>query len=289
MTDRTDRNEVWLAQRARLIAIAYNILGSWSDAEDAASEAWLRLQKQELLDDAAAWLTVVTSRIALDTATSAEHARTDYVGPWLPEIVTLPGAGPDERVVLGEAVDLALVRLVQNLVPVDRVIVVLADVFDVPFSTIAKVVDSTPSATRQRASRARRSLAEAEGVGVSSRVISEGALNQLAVALGDGDLNALTKLLSDGCVLWTDSGGHTKAARRAVYGADKVRRFLAGIISKYGMPELAVEVVVGGHAIRATSPDMVRMIVVEASESGEITGLQIQQNPEKMRFHRLEA
>ncbi|MGD7003409.1 sigma factor-like helix-turn-helix DNA-binding protein [Corynebacterium halotolerans] len=276
----TDRNELWLAQRPRLLAIAYNILGTWADAEDAVSESWLRLQSQNALDDIPAWLTVVTSRIALDTATSAARARTDYVGPWLPEIVTFTGPGPEEQAVLQEAVDLALVRMLQQLDPVARVILVLADVFDVPFKDIAQVVGSTPAATRQRASRARKTLGSAEET--PSRVIAAAELEQLAGALGDGDLAALTELLSEGCVLWTDSGGLTRAARRPVLSAEKVTRFLAGIIGRFGMPELVVEPAVGGAVLRATSPDMTRMVVLEVAE-GQVTGVQIQQNPGKVR------
>lgn len=278
----TDRNELWLAQRPRLLAIAYNVLGTWADAEDAVSEAWLRLRSVEgdALDDVPAWLTVVTSRIALDTATSAARTRADYIGPWLPEIVTLSDAGPEEQVVLQESVDLALVRMLQVLSPVDRVVLVLAEVFSVPFKDIARVVGSTPAATRQRASRARKTLGQADGA--RSRVVPAAELDQLVGALSDGDLAALTELLSEGCVLWTDSGGLTRAARNPVYGAEKVGRFLAGIIGKFGMPELVVEPAIGGAVLRATSTDMVRMVVVEVS-GGQVTGVQIQQNAGKMR------
>lgn len=275
----TDRNELWLAQRPRLLAIAYNVLGTWADAEDAVSEAWLRLQSQDALDDVPAWLTVVTSRIALDTATSAARTRTDYVGPWLPEIVTFSGPGPEQQAVLQESVDLALVRILQNLSPVDRVILVLADVFEVPFRDIAQVVGTTAAAARQRASRARKILGQMKGAG--SRVIPAVELEQLAGALGNGDLAALTELLSEGCVLWTDSGGLTRAARNPVYGAEKVARFLAGIIGKFGMPELVVEPAVGGAVLRAVSTDMTRMVAVEVS-GRQITGVQIQQNPGKV-------
>lgn len=276
----TDRNELWLAHRPRLLAIAYNILGTWADAEDTVSEAWLRLQSQDRLADVPAWLTVVTSRIALDTATSAVRTRTEYIGPWLPEVVPLSGVRPDEQVVLQESVDLALVRMLQYLSPTDRVILVLADVFDVPFPDIARVVGRTPAATRQKASRARKVLGQADGA--RPRVVPAVELEQLAGALGDGDLAALIELLSDGCVLWTDSGGLTRAARNPVYGVEKVGRFLTGVTGKFGMPRLAVEPAVGGSVLRATSTDMVRMVTFEVAD-GQITGVQIQQNPEKMR------
>ncbi|RSZ62886.1 sigma-70 family RNA polymerase sigma factor [Corynebacterium hylobatis] len=276
----SDRDTLWLRERPRLLAIAYNILGSWADAEDTVSEAWLRLRSAPELIDARAWLTVITSRIALDIATSAARARTDYIGPWLPEIVVLDEPGPEDRAVLQESVDLALVRMLQELEPPDRVILVLADVFDVSFRDIAEVLGSTPAATRQKASRARRNLARAEAAGGS--VAPAADLAGLARALQTGDLAQLTHLLSEGCVLWTDSGGLTRAARRPIHGADKVARFLAGIIGTFGMPTLTVEPAVGGAVIRAESEDQVRMVVVEVAE-GRITGLQIQQNPAKVR------
>lgn len=276
----SDRDTLWLRERPRLLAIAYNILGSWADAEDVVSEAWLRLQSAPELSDARAWLTVITSRIALDTATSAARARTDYIGPWLPEIIVLDEPGPEDRAVLHESVDLALVRMFQELTPTDRVILVLADVFDVPFRDIAEVLGSTPAATRQQASRARQHLAQAEAT--EGSVAPAADLAGLAQALQSGDLPQLTHLLSEGCVLWTDSGGLTRAARRPIYGAEKVARFLAGLIGTFGMPALTVEPAVGGAVIRAESEDQVRMVVIEVS-GGQITGVQIQQNAAKLR------
>lgn len=281
-------DELWLAQRPRLLAIAYNILGTWAEAEDVVSEAWLILQEQPLgsLHDPPAWLTVVTSRIALDSATSAARARTEYIGPWLPEILLLDSRsaaqelGPEEQVVLTESVDLALVRMVQALSPVERVILVLVDVFRVPFREVARVVGQTPAATRQRAVRARRLLEKP--IPVESGTASSAELQELAEALSAGDLKTLVTRLSDGCVLWTDSDGRTRAARRPVSGAEKVARFLTGIIGKFGMPQLSVVAAVGGSVLRASSADLTRIVVLEMS-GGLITGIQIQQNPAKMR------
>ncbi|MGP6174338.1 sigma factor-like helix-turn-helix DNA-binding protein [Corynebacterium sp. A21] len=282
--------DLWVSERPRLLAIAYNILGTWADAEDAASEAWLRWRAEpDPLDDARAWLSVVTSRIALDMATAAARSRTDYVGPWLPEIAVFRREAalesgfpaPAAQVELQESVDLALVRLYQNLSPVDRVILVLAEVFALSFKEISRVVGHTPAACRQKASRARKALAESEGAAGAAASAAE--LKALTSALREGNLAVLTELLSDGCVLWTDSGGLSTAARRPIYGADKVSRFLTGIIVKHGMPEISVESAVGGAVLKAVSPDMVRWVVLELQE-GHITGVQIQQHPGKMRM-----
>lgn len=274
----TDRTTAWLTQRPQLLSIAYSILGSWADAEDVVSQVWLKLQAEDsTIRNISAWLTVVTSRLALDLASSAARSRTDYLGPWLPDLVSV--SGPEEQVVFNEQVNLAFIRLVQQLPPLDRSVLVLADVFQVPFEDIAKSAGITVVAARQRASRARKTL-NAEGTPLS-RTANAQELDILISAIRTGRLDELVAQLSEGCMLWTDSGGFSKAARRPIVGADKVVRFLAGILSKFGIPTLAVEYVVGGNAVRATSSDRVRMIVVEITDD-RITGIAIQQNTEKL-------
>ncbi|AGF72267.1 RNA polymerase sigma factor sigW [Corynebacterium halotolerans YIM 70093 = DSM 44683] len=250
-------------------------------------QAWLRLRQTTGITDPAAWLTTVTSRLTLDAATTAERRRVDYVGPWLPDVVVLPGTertdSTGDAVVGAGLVDLALVRLLHTLAPVDRAIVVLHDVAGVPHDEIARITDTTPAAARKRHSRARRALREAPATAHDA-----GLAGRLATALRAGDLSALIAALSEDVVLWTDSGGATRAARRPVSGADKVARFLAGIIDRFGMPALSVETGYGAVVIRAVSPDMVRLVVLESS-GGRVTGIQIQQNPAKqheIRDHR---
>jgi RNA polymerase sigma-70 factor (ECF subfamily) len=271
--------EEYLAERPRLLGLAYTVLGSWQDAEDVVSEAWLRLAGQEP-EDPAAWLTTVVSRLALD---AAAKRRETYVGPWLPEAV-LAGAGtdtgPQEQALLGEQVDLAFVRLLQSLSPVDRVIVVLADVAGLEHREIAGIVGTTAPATRQRLRRARSTLTHSDDRGRPTGA-DRATLEALASALNDGDLGALVEQLSGGCVLWTDAGGLTRAARNPIRGQDKVNRFLAGLIAKFGMPQVSVVDAVGGPVLRAVSTDMTRIITVEVVD-GQVTGLQIQQNPGKI-------
>jgi RNA polymerase sigma-70 factor (ECF subfamily) len=274
--------EEYLAERPRLLGLAYTVLGSWHDAEDAVSEAWLRLAGQEP-EDPAAWLTTVVSRLALDAATTTAKRRETYVGPWLPEAV-LAGAGadtgPQDRILLGEQVDLAFVRLLQSLSPVDRVIVVLADVAGLEHREIAGIVGTTAPATRQRLRRARSTLTHSDDRGRPTGA-DRATLEALASALNDGDLGSLVEQLSGGCVLWTDAGGLTRAARNPIRGQDKVNRFLAGLIAKFGMPQVSVVDAVGGPVLRAVSTDMTRIITVEVVD-GQVTGLQIQQNPGKI-------
>lgn len=281
-----DSSTAWTRERPRLLGLAFTALGTWADAEDVVSESWLRLQRvagtERAPQDVPAWLTVVVSRLALDAATSAAKRRETYVGPWLPEVAVQDDtADPGDQAVLGDSVDLAFVRLLQTLTPLDRVVVILADVAGMSHHDIASATGTTPSATRQRLRRARATLTDTNP-GPVPRSADRHRLDTLATALNDGDLAALIDQLSEGCVLWTDSGGLSRAARNPVRGSDRVARFLGGLVDKYGMPHLAVVETAGGPALRADSADLTRMIVLELADDASVTGIQIQQNPGKI-------
>lgn len=259
--------DVWLTERPRLLVLAYTVSGH-----------------AQVPRDLPAWLTTVVSRLTLDAATTAAKRREEYVGQWLPEVRVGKEESAEDRAVLGEQVDLAFVRMLQALTPVDRVIVTLADVAGLSHKEIAEVTGTTAAATRQRLRRARASLRQedATGAGIGLPLTADRVtLDALATALNTGDLQALVDLLSEGCVLWTDSGGLSKAARNPIYGPSKVTRFLAGLIGKYGMPQVSVQDAVGGTVLRAVSTDMTRIVTLEVVDR-RITGLQIQQNPHKI-------
>ena len=152
-------DELFEHERARLVALAYRITGSATTAEDLVQEAWIRWANVERDGVArpAAWLTTVTSRLALDHLKSARHRREAYVGPWLPEAVDIE-PGPSEHAELAESLSLGLLAVLERLGPTERVVFLLADVFALPFGDIAAVVDKTPEACRQVASRARRRI-----------------------------------------------------------------------------------------------------------------------------------
>lgn len=285
--------DAWVSERPRLLGLAYTVLGSWQDAEDVVSEAWLRLEKVDRTAqaprDVASWLTTVVSRLALDAATTAAKRRETYVGQWLPDVVAGDAApeSAEDRVLLGEHVDLAFVRLLQTLGPVDRVIVVLGEVAGLPHKEIGEVTGTTPAATRQRLRRARTAIGapgkdspDTTG-GVVAHSADRDLLDELSRALNTGDLQVLVTQLSEGCVLWTDSGGLSRAALNPVRGAAKVIRFLQGLITKYGMPRIEVVDAVGGPVLRAVSTDMTRTVALEVAD-GHVTGIQIQQNPHKI-------
>src|SRR5438094_1495282 len=147
-------------QRPHLQAVAYRMLGSVSEAEDALQEAWLRLSRADTDDvtNLAGWLTTVVGRVCLDMLRSRRSRREDYVGSWLPEpIVSLDDeTDPEQEAILADSVGLALLVILETLTPAERLAFVLHDMFAVPFEEIAPIVGRTPSAARQLASRARR-------------------------------------------------------------------------------------------------------------------------------------
>jgi RNA polymerase sigma-70 factor, ECF subfamily len=234
--------DLFEAERAHLLGVAYRITGSRAEADDIVQDAWLRWQSadQVAIERPGAWLTTVTSRLALDRLRSAQHRREQYVGPWLPEMATTE-PGPDVRAELIESLTLGFLAVLERLGPVERVVFLLADVFKVPYDEIATVVDRSPEACRQVASRARRRVrAERPRFKPTDddawRVA--GAFLEAALA---GDIDAVLAVLSPEVVEVSDGGAHHRAGRRPVVGADRVARLVVNIARKNIGPHLEVE------------------------------------------------
>lgn len=232
---------VFAAERPRLVGIAYRITGSTSDADDVVQEAWLRYERAgpETVERPAAWLTTVVARLALDQLKAARHQREVYVGPWLPEPVgsdplAAGRPGPEEMVELSQSLTLGFLHVLETLSPVERVVFVLADVFDVPYKEIAETVGKTPAACRQLASRARRRVRE----GAPGRYQPPGeaaaqTVGELLAATMAGDVDQLVRLLAEDAVLISDGGAHRRAARYPVRGPRRLARFLTNLGRRY--------------------------------------------------------
>ncbi|HVQ90249.1 MAG TPA: RNA polymerase sigma factor SigJ [Mycobacteriales bacterium] len=221
--------------RPRLIRVAYAVLGSHVEAEDVVSECWLRMVAADGRDpirDVDAWATVAVARAALDALRSARMRRELYVGPWLPEPIVAAGpveADPADRVTLDDSVSYALLVVLETLSPAERTAWVLHDLFGMPFPAVADAVGRSPAAVRQLAARARAHVeAGAPRVAVSPAEHTAVVTRFLTATVG-GDLAALVDALDPDVVLTSDGGGQVSAARRPVYGADKVARFVLGI------------------------------------------------------------
>ena len=220
--------DLFSSERARLLGLAYRILGSLVDAEDVVQEAWLRWSgaDQSSIERPAAWLSTVTTRLALDRLKSAHRRRESYVGPWLPEPI-LMSPGPEETVEAAETLTLGFLAMLEQLDPTSRVVFLLTDVFGYSSEEVADAVGKSAANCRQIASRARRRLRDAKPSRPSpaDRAIAD----RLMAALGSGDVEAAMALMSDDVVLVTDGGPERHAARRPVATPFRVTRFLAAV------------------------------------------------------------
>src|SRR6266550_8377374 len=247
MSDRDERRVESRAELAReferhrpyLRAIAYRMLGSVTEAEDALQEAWLRLDRHppEEAEDLRPWLTTVVGRICLDMLRARRSRHEDYAGSWLPEPVVAAEDSPEDEAMLADAVGLALLVVLETLTPAERLAFVLHDVFAVPFEEIATVVDRSPAAARQLASRARRRVQAAKTEPDSDIAVQRRVVDAFLAAARGGDFDALLALLDPDVVLRTDGGGRGPLARPPVVGAREVAEVLrarAGTFAPFG-------------------------------------------------------
>lgn len=228
MTDRDAAStQVFEAERRRLLGLAYRMTGSFDDAEDVVQDAWLRWQGVDhaTVDRPAAWLTTVTTRLAIDRLRLAERTRATHLGPWLPEPVAT-GPQPEHTAELAESLTFGFLVLLDELTGPERAVLLLADVFGESFRDIAVIVGRSEAACRQIASRARKRLraARAERRGADAAL-----LRGLLDALGRGDSADLLALLHPDVVLTSHAGPGQRAARNHVVGADRVARLLLNI------------------------------------------------------------
>src|SRR3954447_17893325 len=215
--------------RPRLFGIAYRMLGSVADAEDIVQEAWLRWQRTDrtVVRDPAAFLTTVTTRLALHTAASAHVRREQYVGPWLPEPIDT-SADPSLGAERAEALDAAVLVLLEKVRPDQRAAYVLREAFDYSYDEVADILDTSAANARQLVSRAKKSV-QSERKEPVDPATHRSLLEAFVAAARDGDVKRLERVLAADVVSTTDSAGEApRAARRPVIGRDSVARFIAG-------------------------------------------------------------
>jgi RNA polymerase sigma-70 factor (ECF subfamily) len=284
------------AERGHLMAVAYRMLGSRAEAEDAVQECWLRYAAADRAEirDLRGWLTTATARICLDQLRSARVRREAYVGPWLPEplITRLPSGTPDpgERVAQADEVGLALMVVMERLTPEQRVAFVLHDVFAVPFEEIAAALGATPAAARQLASRARRAVADGQSRHTANLPEQREVLRAFVAAAESGDITGLLSLLAPDVVMVGDGGGIMPAARKVVTGPERVAALVHGLFrlaDKQGLTVRGEPVLINGGLgllVEAGYPDgsEQRMAMGFAIADGRITAIYDQVNPHKL-------
>jgi RNA polymerase sigma-70 factor (TIGR02957 family) len=220
----------FVTHRGLLFTVAYEMLGSATDAEDVVQETWLRwdgVDRSEVRDPRAYMVRIVT-RQALNRLRSVSRRREDYVGEWLPEPVL---TGPDmaDDAVLAENVSIALLTVLETLGPVERVVFVLHEVFEMPYDEISEVVGKTLVAVRQIAHRARGHVAARRPRMQVDRAQQEATLEKFIAAISSGDVLDLAGMLAPDVVLIADGGGLARAARKPLVGAETVVAFLARV------------------------------------------------------------
>ena len=231
-------DDLFAAQRPRLIGLAYRLLGSVVDAEDVVQEAWVRWNRadhDELLSPGA-WLTTVVSRLGIDRLRARQRDQSTYVGPWLPEPLISSDDDPAAAAELSDSLTTAFLVLLERLSPNERLVLLLADVFQQPFATVAEVIGKSEDATRQLAVRARRKVRTTEDA--AARRPPERA-EQLAIArdfvnaVVEGDERRVRDLLTSDSVLVSDGGANRHAARRPVVGQERIARFLVNLARRF--------------------------------------------------------
>ncbi|WYB33148.1 RNA polymerase sigma factor SigJ [Streptomyces sp. SM1P] len=285
-------------ERRQLLNVAYRLLGSVAESEDAVQEAYTRWYalprgRRDEIASPGAWLTTVTGRICLDVLGSARARRERYVGAWLPD--PLPdraewGLGPStgpadpaDQMVLDESVTMAFLVVLESMTPAERVAFVLHDVFRYPFAEIAAVLGRTPAACKQLAASARRRVRAARApvsVGEAGRA---DAVRQVKEAWERKDIAALVDLLDPAAVMTADGGGLVGAALRPIEGGARVAQYMVAIADKAPGLELLERSVNGAPGLVARRDGVVMTVASFDVTDGRVTRIWAVRNPEKLR------
>ncbi len=280
-----------IGERRHLVSLAFRMLGTIAEAEDAVQETYIRWYRltpgqREAIESPRAWLTRAAGRVCLDMLSSARARREQYVGEWLPEPVPIaafaePSPDPLDRVTLDDTVSSALLMVLESMTPAERVAFVLHDVFAVPFEEIAETVGRSPAACRQLATSARRRIHEAP-IRTVTRQEHDRVVQAFAAATASGDLALLVSVLDENVVLRSDGGGLVSAARNAVFGPDRVGRFILGVQQKRPWVEtLPIETNDGLGFAMWEEGRIIGVITFEAL-GGLITDVKMMVNPDKL-------
>ncbi|MFF2095658.1 RNA polymerase sigma-70 factor [Streptomyces sp. NPDC058202] len=273
--------------RPLLFSIAYRILGSVSEAEDAVQESWLRYDGSATRPTSAkAFLSATVTRIAIDVLRSARMRREAYVGPWFPEpLLSDPYEDPARSVELADSVSVAALLLLERLSPLERSVFVLRDVFAFEFDEIARAVGRSEAACRQLLVRARRHMADGRPRFAADREQRQELATRFFDALKDGDVGSLRNMLAADVQLVGDGGGKAPQLSRAVVGAENVARLLASVYPHMALIDVTFEVheVNGqpGAVFRTRDGDVLHTMALDVVD-GRILTIRSVINPDKL-------
>jgi RNA polymerase sigma-70 factor (TIGR02957 family) len=275
-------DDAFARHRSLLFTVAYEMLGSASDAEDVVQETWLRWSgvDQTEVREPRAYLIRIVTRQALNRLRTLARRREDYVGEWLPEpVLTAPDVAAD--VELADNVSMAMLTVLETLAPAERAVFVLREVFDTPYEEIAEAVGKSPAAVRQIAHRARDHVAARRPRVTVSTAEQQQAVDRFLAAVRHGDLQGLLDVLAPDVVLVADGGGLVAAARHPIAGSERVAAFLVAAAgsAQFETTEIWLN---ASPALRIDIGGALDTAVSVAVENGRITHIYAVRNPHKL-------
>jgi RNA polymerase sigma-70 factor (ECF subfamily) len=298
--DRPDPGlNVIVRERRQLTNLAYRLLGSLAEAEDAVQETYTRWyalspEQQKAIESPAAWLTRVAGRVCLDLLGSARARRERYVGEWIPE--PLPGRGdpaaggadvltadPADRVTLDESISMAFMVVLESMTPAERVAFVLHDVFRYPFTEVAEIVGRTPAACRKLASSARRRLSASRPAAATPAARQADIVRDFKRAWEAKDIQALIRLLAPDATGSADGGGLAHAAVHPVVGGEAIARYLVDLIDLAPDITFLERPVSGRPGLVAVQDGAIVGVMAFDIADDRITRLWAVRNPDKLR------
>lgn len=277
--------DAYLAQRSRLIRLAYRYLGSASEAEDAVQDAWLRYAEASGVSDPARYLSRIVTNLCLDRLKSARARRETYVGPWLPE----PIAGttdPDDTNDAALDISYGVMRALEQLTPEERAVLFLHDLFDLTFEEIAETLQRSSAACRQMAVRARNALSRSKPRFSPNEADLNRFMASFSQTLQSGDIEPLKAMLTEDVEFVSDGGGKVASALNVVAGAENVARLLYGLARKFvGNAELGLRLVPINGApglLVAIDGKLDQTMSFTVDENGTIAAIYVVRNPDKL-------
>jgi RNA polymerase sigma-70 factor (ECF subfamily) len=270
-TEQDDWLGAFLDVRRRLFGIAYRMLGSVAEAEDLVQDVWMRWQSTDrtAVRDAPAYLATITTRLALNVVQSARSRREEYFGIWLPEPVDTssdPGLGAER----GEALEFAVLLLLERLAPTERAAYILREAFDYPYDQIGEILKVSEANARQLITRARKHIAEGRRRRRVDVIEQRRLLDKFIAAAQKGELDALEALLASDVVSLSDGGGLVHAAEKPITGRERVAKFISAISTHFwkGIRVSAVEANGQRCALISRDGGSVALVTVGASAEG---------------------
>jgi RNA polymerase sigma-70 factor (ECF subfamily) len=281
-----DEARIFEEARPRLLGLAYRILGSRADAEDAVQDCFLKwgAADRTVIENPAAWLTTACTRRCLDLLRSANRARVDYVGAWLPEPVVTAGLlAEDSRVELASSLSAAFLLMLERLTPRERAAYLLHEIFDRPYAEIAATLEMAESACRKLVSRAKANLDQSRVRHVTPPETQHRLLQAFEEAVTSGTASPLAALLSSDIRLTADGGGKARAILGTLEGHHRVLAFLRHAHKWWAGYRWTPTEISGGHGVILSDGDMpVAAISFAYDDAGQVADIFIMRNPDKL-------